>query len=70
MEQVAWTMSGLFAATLFRMLFYLGNKIDGLRDKMDDRFGSVNQRFDSTDSRIDALAARLDARIDALAGLL
>ena len=63
MEQAAWTLIALLAATLFGTLFYLGNKIDTINGRID----SLAARLDS---RIDALGARLDARLDAISSQL
>jgi hypothetical protein len=55
MEQVAWTVIGLLAASFFGNFWFLGSKID-----------SINNRIDSINNRIDSLAARLDSRLDSL----
>lgn len=63
MTAVAWTAIGLLAATLFGMLFYLGQRIDALAVRIDVQGAELGQR-------IDALAARLDGRIDSLSSTL
>lgn len=72
MEAQAWTAIALLAATLVGSLFYLGNRIDGVRARFDSRIDGLSARIDGLstglESRMDSLSARLESRIDGLSG--
>jgi hypothetical protein len=57
MVQVAWTVIGLLAATLFGTLFFLGGKIDSINGRID----ALAARLDG---RLDALSSQLQAHIE------
>ncbi|HEV3472551.1 MAG TPA: hypothetical protein VG408_05015 [Actinomycetota bacterium] len=55
MDQLAWTLAALLAASIFGNTYYLGSKIDS--------------RFDHLSARIDHLSARIDSLVGELGDL-
>jgi hypothetical protein len=64
-EPQAWTLIGVFAATLFGMLGALGAWFPRLlRAELSGVEGRLTGRIDSVESRLDAKIVRLDTKID------
>ena len=62
--EVAWAALGLMAATLFGVLFYLGNKIDNINNRIDHLADSLGGRMDSLGARIDGISSQLAAHLE------